>query len=253
MSGFDDKQLGELRAPLSREHVKGRQQAGRQVSYIEGWHVIAEANRIFGFDGWDRETVDCRCVAERQVKIGQNKDRDGWRIAYVGKVRVTIRAGDRLIVREGTGYGSGIDADPGEAHESAIKECETDCMKRALMTFGNPFGLALYDKTMSEVEPARGAATAQKAAAPPQPSATGNGHQAAAAVDPDRAKARERAVKARDNIVSAIEAAKTPSVIDEVVKVYGKDLEFIKEYHEPTYDRLIALSNARKTEMYASA
>ena len=32
---------------------------------------------------------------------------------------------------------------PGEAHESAIREAETDAMKRALSTFGNPFGLAL--------------------------------------------------------------------------------------------------------------
>ena len=29
--------------------------------------------------------------------------------------------------------------DLGQAHESAIKEAETDAMKRALMTFGNPF------------------------------------------------------------------------------------------------------------------
>jgi hypothetical protein len=33
----------------------------------------------------------------------------------------------------------------GEAHERASKEAETDGMKRALATFGNPFGLALYD------------------------------------------------------------------------------------------------------------
>ncbi len=40
---------------------------------------------------------------------------------------------------------------PGEAHESAIKEAETDAMKRALSTFGNPFGLALYDKEQQNV------------------------------------------------------------------------------------------------------
>lgn len=176
MIGFDDKQLAELRAPLSREHVKGRSQAGRQVSYIEGWHVIAEANRIFGFDAWDRETVECRCVSEKPTKIGQNKDRDGFRVAYVGKVRVTVRSNGATIVREGTGYGSGIDADMGEAHESAIKECETDCMKRALMTFGNPFGLALYDKKMENVEaPARTPSRANgngSALPPPHPEET---------------------------------------------------------------------------------
>ena len=26
------------------------------LSYIEGWHAIAEANRLFGFDGWTRTT-----------------------------------------------------------------------------------------------------------------------------------------------------------------------------------------------------
>jgi len=40
---------------------------------------------------------------------------------------------------------------PGEAHESAIKEAETDAMKRALSTFGNPFGLALYDREQQNV------------------------------------------------------------------------------------------------------
>ncbi len=41
--------------------------------------------------------------------------------------------------------------DLGLAHESAIKEAETDAMKRALVTFGNPFGLALYDKSQRKV------------------------------------------------------------------------------------------------------
>ena len=148
---FSGAQLDALRAPLLRANVSTRQQAGRTLSYIEGWHAIAEANRIFGFGAWDRETVECRQVVERATKMGQNKDRDGWRVSYAGKVRITVRAGNTVIVREGTGYGSGIDADLGEAHESAIKECETDSMKRALMTFGNPFGLALYDKEQAEV------------------------------------------------------------------------------------------------------
>lgn len=158
MSAFTPEQIAALRAPLSREHVKERKQAGRQVAYIEGWLALAEANRIFGFDAWSSETVECRCVSEKACVIGAGGqyEKPGFRVAYVGKVRVTVYAGDRAIVREGTGYGSGIDADVGEAHESAAKECETDARKRALMTFGNPFGLALYDKTQAEVEPAQG-------------------------------------------------------------------------------------------------
>ncbi len=40
---------------------------------------------------------------------------------------------------------------PSSGRGSAIKEAETDAMKRALMTFGNPFGLALYDKDQANV------------------------------------------------------------------------------------------------------
>ncbi len=143
---FTPEQIKALDGPLLRENVKDRNQAGRKVSYIEGWHAIAEANRIFGFDAWTRETVDIRVVAEKPRDIGEKK-KPGWGVSYIAKVRV--RVGD--IVREGVGAGHGIDADLGQAHESAIKEAETDAMKRALMTFGNPFGLALYDKAQANV------------------------------------------------------------------------------------------------------
>lgn len=135
-----------LAAPLNRAHVKSRNQGGRGVSYIEGWRAIDEANRIFDFDGWTRETIDIKCVSEREREIGAAK-KPGWGVSYIAKVRI-IAAG---VAREGVGAGHGIDVDCGQAHESAIKEAETDAMKRALMTFGNPFGLALYDKEQTNV------------------------------------------------------------------------------------------------------
>ena len=55
------------------------------------------------------------------------------------------------IRREGTGYGTGISKFANDAHELAIKESETDAMKRAFMTFGYRFGLALYDGTQAHV------------------------------------------------------------------------------------------------------
>jgi DNA repair and recombination protein RAD52 len=146
---FTSEQIGSLSAKLSSSHVKERKQAGRNLSYIEGWVAISEANRIFGFDAWDRELVDLRQLGQPYKNANGNIV-----INYSGKVRVTVRAGDAVVVREGCGFGSGIDKDEGQAHESAIKECETDSMKRALMTFGNPFGLALYDKSQENVEAA---------------------------------------------------------------------------------------------------
>jgi DNA recombination protein Rad52 len=143
---FSSEQIAALLAPLDRAKVQTRSQAGRSLSYMEGWQAIAEANRIFGFDGWQRETIAVTCVAERERTLGSS-NRAGWGVTYTARVR--IRVGE--VIREGSGAGHGIDADLGQAHESAIKEAETDAMKRALMTFGNPFGLALYDKQQREV------------------------------------------------------------------------------------------------------
>ncbi len=141
---FSEPQVKALSSKLSAKYVRTRQSAGKTLSYIEGWHAIAEANRIFGYDAWDRQTMTMKCVWE-----GLWKNRNAC--SYIARVRVRVRAGDAEICREGCGSGHGSGATPGEAHESAIKEAETDAMKRALTTFGNPFGLALYDKEQQNV------------------------------------------------------------------------------------------------------
>ena len=67
-------------------------------------------------------------------------------MSYIARVRITITVGERRVIREGSGAGDGIAMDLGLAHESALKEAETDATNQALMTFGKPFGLALYAK-----------------------------------------------------------------------------------------------------------
>jgi hypothetical protein len=42
-----------------------------------------------------------------------------------------------------------------DRHELALKGAETNATKRALATFGNPFGLALYDRQQAGVRKAR--------------------------------------------------------------------------------------------------
>jgi DNA recombination protein Rad52 len=156
---FSERQVAALSAPLDRANVRQREQGRSRVSYLEGWQVIGEANRIFGFDGWERSTLISRCVAEHARPIGRDR-KSGWGMTYIARVRITITAGNRALIREGSGAGHGIDADLGLAHESALKEAETDATKRALMTFGNPFGLALYDKQQRQVSSATSATTA---------------------------------------------------------------------------------------------
>jgi len=143
--------IDELIKPLNRSVVKTRSKGSFDLSYIEGWWAISEANRIFGFDCWERETVYCKEVCRYETNNKKHK------VGYEAKVKITIREPDKesvpgvYIIREGTGHGSGIANDVFDAIEGAAKEAETDAMKRALMTFGNPFGLALYDKDQKDV------------------------------------------------------------------------------------------------------
>ena len=136
---FTDEQRQALNAKLRYRHVKMRSSNGAQLAYVEGWHAIAEANRIFGYESWDRQTLAPRCV-------WQEKQRGETACIYSTKVRITVRAGEVDIVREGIGTGVGRSTSAETAHDIALKAAETDATKRALATFGNPFGLALYDK-----------------------------------------------------------------------------------------------------------
>ena len=143
-----DIQTKSLKAKLKRRHVKTRESYGTAVSYVEGWHAIAEANRIFGFDSWDRQTLAPRCHWA-QLHHGETI------CFYSTKVRITVRAGDTVTLREGIGTGYGRSPQPELAHDIALKAAETDATKRALATFGNPFGLALYDRDQTQVTKAR--------------------------------------------------------------------------------------------------
>jgi Rad52/22 family double-strand break repair protein len=135
--GFSAKQVQALRRNLDRRHVRTREAHGRELFYIEGWYAITEANRIFGFDSWNRETLESKCVLARE-------NRGAFLAIYIARVRVTVHADGATIIREGHGTGEGRGSSPGEVHDIALKAAETDATKRALATFGKPFGLALY-------------------------------------------------------------------------------------------------------------
>jgi hypothetical protein len=135
--GFSGKQAQALRRNLDSRHVRMREANGRELFYIEGWYAISEANRIFGFDGWNRETVESRCVLVRE-------NRGTFLAVYVARVRITVHAAGTTVIREGHGTGEGRGTSPAEVHDVALKTAETDATKRALATFGRHFGLELY-------------------------------------------------------------------------------------------------------------
>ena len=150
---FSTKQIRQLRARLKPTHVREREFDGKVLHYIEGWHAVSEANRIFGFEGWDRESLSSQCVWQKMVE-------GRFGVAYLTRVRITVRANGQTIIREGLGSGEAFGATLGQAHERAAKAAETDATKRALSTFGNSFGLSLYGERPERVPLPQGRANA---------------------------------------------------------------------------------------------
>ena len=137
--GFSAKQVQALRRELDDRHVRTREANGRELSYIEGWYAVSEANRIFGFDGWNRET--------RRIPLRARPGKPRHIPRRLHRQSAHNRPADgATIVREGHGSGEGRGTSPGEVHDIALKAAETDGTKRALATFGKPFGLELYRK-----------------------------------------------------------------------------------------------------------
>ena len=124
---FDAEQIKALEAKLDPSHIQPARQFGPKGDYLEA-----------------------KCVAQGPRPIGRDK-KDGFGVTYIAKVSVIADLG--AVTREDFGAGHGYDMDLGLAHESAIKEAVTDALKRALRSFGNVFGLALYDKSRANVGP----------------------------------------------------------------------------------------------------
>lgn len=138
----------ELKKKLDPKHVSTRQQAGRTLSYVEGWYVIDTANRIFGFDSWSSHTED---LTELSSTTYEKNGKTYHKVSFKARCVISVEIEGQTVDREGYGFGSGISTDIHDAYEGAIKEAETDARKRAFMTFGNQFGLALYDKEQKNV------------------------------------------------------------------------------------------------------
>jgi len=118
---------------------------GPKGDWIEGWHAIAEANRIFGHGAWSYEIkrLDRDLLEQGTTAKGEPQ----WVAAYTSVIRLDVAG----TIREDVGFGSGFAKQPGDAIEGATKEAVTDALKRCLRTFGWPFGLALYDKQRGHV------------------------------------------------------------------------------------------------------
>lgn len=157
MKEFDwDEAEKELKKPLSADAVKPPPK-GKFGEYVDGLHVISEANRIFGHGGWSYEITRLEMVSELTCETQRGPQyRCGW--------MCTVKATAGGVYREGAavGMGNGKPDNMADVIESAVKEAETDALKRALRSLGNTFGLALYEKDAAKRQVERPLSTREK-------------------------------------------------------------------------------------------
>jgi hypothetical protein len=133
-------------------------------SHLAGWDVIAHLNRLFGFEGWDKQIVDLTLVyenvGEREIQVDeyQNRRKTGRKVpkkvlacsvGYRCTLRLTVRDTEGNVVRviEDAAMGTATNQrDLGEAHDLAVKSAVTYALKRCAKDLGDQFGLSLYNR-----------------------------------------------------------------------------------------------------------
>lgn len=142
-NGLPETSRALLTRPLDPQLIARRKGSkGHVVPYLEGYQVINQANRIFGYGRWGAELVGP--VTYRELERVDKKSGEVRTIGmYAATVRVQVRG---CAPRSDVGCAFPAD-DTNEAHDTAIKAAVTDAMKRAFRQFGEQFGNSLYDRT----------------------------------------------------------------------------------------------------------
>ncbi|MEU7590708.1 Rad52/Rad22 family DNA repair protein [Micromonospora sp. NPDC049230] len=141
MTALTTAQYDFLIQGLGRNRVSQKQ----GQSHVEAWDIRRHLIRVFGFGGFDIETIRCDLVKEIETKQG---DRSRWTIVYRAEVRLTIKATDGTVLAryEDGATGDGINMPSvGDAHDFAMKTALSQALKRCAVNLGDQFGLALYN------------------------------------------------------------------------------------------------------------
>ena len=158
-----DEQVATLLRPINPRRVL--QSQGQ--SHLPAFDVEAHLSRIFGFENWDREILDLWLISESLEHFTDkktNQEKQGWTVTYGCKLRLTVYARDPLVsrskdnmivyrektVRDGAATGSANHLPlKGDAHDFAMKNADSYALKRAAKSWGDQFGLSLYNKGMT--------------------------------------------------------------------------------------------------------
>ena len=156
MKPHDQALLDKLNAPLPRDAIRTRKQAGTNLAYVEGWWVFQQLNEIFGYDGWNSEVIS---LEQAELTPYTKNGKDMYRCAYVCHAKLLVYFSSKatttiadMVSKQDVGTGIGFSVNAGDAIEGAAKEAVTDAYKRCARQLGNQFGLPLYDKDRENVE-----------------------------------------------------------------------------------------------------
>jgi hypothetical protein len=134
-------------------------------SHVAAFDVTAHLNRVFGFDGWDKEVVALDLVHEHLA--GEPPKVRAW-VTYRCVMRLTVRDPDGRVVKvveeAATGSASNMPT-VGDAHDFAVKNAISYALKRCAKDLGDQFGLSLYDR--GSVAPLVGKTLVTREAEPP--------------------------------------------------------------------------------------
>lgn len=228
-----EKASVELARPLDKGAIKPPA-PGKFGEYVDGLHVISEANRIFGRNGWSYTVTRLECASNQVFEI---RDKGAQvRVAYICTVRVDVGG----VIREGAacGTGNGKPENIGDVIESAVKEAETDALKRALRSFGNTFGLALYEKDKARRETSDN--VYDPTADIERIEAAMNGRDLLAVLNDLGGRNEHPAIidARRDKLSVLVKGAPSVAVLSALQKAFGPDWDAVREHAETRKDEL---------------
>lgn len=169
-----DLQLKVLFSELHKSRV-GKNPKG--FNHVQQWDVRRFLIRVFGFGGYDTELKSIECV--REIERPAGKDDHGnpkfrYTVVYRVHQRLTIKdvAGNPIAYFDGVATGDARNQPSiGDAHDGAVKEADSQSLKRAAVNLGDAFGLSLYNGGSTDPVVLWSAAHPPKAAGSEKPEA----------------------------------------------------------------------------------
>lgn len=149
MTGLSPEIMEMLNAPLDPSVIQVNDFNNKKpdFEYIDRDTVIAQANRIFGFDGWGYRVVGPVTFTRTPDVMRQNRTTGKMEKVgqgfYMALVSVAVRG---VGTRDHVGTWNIANENP-DSHDTAAAGAVTKALKRALRTFGPQFGLELRSTT----------------------------------------------------------------------------------------------------------